>query len=283
MGGTRMIVISGQNEELIDTLPLTDLEKKIVNQKRNSPTVYRYDSLEALQFELKMRTNIVEAAKALEASDVSFATFDNSRCNNELWTRTNNGGFRLNSGVLPSDGINDIYTNGHLYAFECATAMVITLYKATLNVLGKEVFDRYFQDLYLRDWNYDSDLQLKIIEHKDDAYAGDIVYFKNPDHDPKSPEWQGENAVILGRDLYYGHGIGIRSAEEIIASLNRRRIPGSKISAYMSDEVVHPDFEYLRKLSIRLTQTHRARANQHHRGDIVARVGSHIYTLHDKR
>ncbi|MGF7048639.1 protein-glutamine gamma-glutamyltransferase [Paenibacillus sp. DS2015] len=270
-----MILISGNdNAELISTLQLTNLEKDIVNKKKNSPIVYRYDSLEALEFELHMRTEIVEAAKALDASEVSFATFKNSRCNNQLWSRTANGGFRLKNGILPSDGINDIFNNGRLYAFECATAMVIVLYKATLSAIHKDTFNAYFKNLYLRDWEYDSDLQLKMTEHRNEAFPGDIMYFKNPDHTPESPEWQGENSILLADNLYFGHGIGIRTSEEMIASLNSKRIPNSQTSAYLSDIVLYPDFEYLRKLSTRgnLVVTH-----TYIDSAIVARIGTHMY------
>lgn len=271
-----MILISGFDVEQINsTLQLTDLEKDIVNQKKKSQVVYRYKSLEALEFELKMRTGIVESAKALEDSDVSFAIFKNSRCNTKLWTRTEDGGFRLRGDVLPSDGISDIFTNGHLYAFECATAMVIILYKATLDAIHKEVFNMYFENLFLRDWQYDSDLRLLITEHKNEAYPGDIVYFKNPDHAPETPQWQGENAVLLSDNLYFGHGIGIRTSEQMIASLNRKRISGSMKSAYLSDEVVHPDFEYVRKLSLR--EAPRIFVDHNSESAIIVRIGSHMY------
>ncbi|OAB27099.1 protein-glutamine gamma-glutamyltransferase [Paenibacillus macquariensis subsp. defensor] len=274
-----MIMITGVDVEQINTLQLTDIERDIVNQKKKSEIVYRYVSLEALEFELKMRSAIINAGKALKASDATFAVFKNSRCNEQLWTRTDSGGFRLISGMRPSIGINDIFKNGQLYSFECATAMIITLYKATLRVLKKDIFDVYFQDLYLRDWNYDSDLQLKIIEHNNEVFPGDIVYFKNPDHNPATPEWQGENAVYLGNGLYYGHGMGIKPAEGSIASLNKRRIPGSTTSAYLTDEVVHPDFEYLRNLS---TSRHLLLGNDHTEEEetIVARIGAHMYTVY---
>ncbi|WP_438348089.1 protein-glutamine gamma-glutamyltransferase [Paenibacillus sp. FA6] len=271
-----MILISGFDVEQINsTLQLSNLEKDIVNQKKKSQIVYHYDSPEALEFELKMRTGIVESAKALGDSDVSFAIFKNSRCNTKLWTRTGDGGFRLKEGMLPSDGISDIFANGHLYAFECATAMVIILYKATLGAIQKETFNVYFKDLFLRDWQYDSDLQLVIINHKNEAYPGDIVYFKNPDHAPETPEWQGENAVLLADNLYFGHGIGIRTSEQMIASLNRKRIPGSVKSAYLSDEVVHPDFEYVRKLSMK--ETPLRVEDTYVEGVIIVRIGTHVY------
>lgn len=206
-------------------------------------------SPDALDFERRMRDSIVESAEALNASGVDFATFDDSRGNPQFWTLTEIGGLQLNPGVKPSDGIKDIFQNGHLYAFECATAMVIVLYRATMETIGEEAFNTYFTDLFLWDWNYDENLRLITNYNKEQIQRGDIVYFKNPDHAPNKPEWQGENAVKLGDDLFYGHGIGITTGEIIIASLNQERVPGSTTSAYFMDQSLHPDFNYLQRLS----------------------------------
>ncbi|BBH22501.1 protein-glutamine gamma-glutamyltransferase [Paenibacillus baekrokdamisoli] len=256
-----MIRISGSDVDQIDTSTLSELERSILQKKQKSSVTYLYDSPTALLFELNMRSKIVEAAKAMNASHVSFATFHNSRANDKFWSRTDNGGFRQKAGVLTSDAINDIFKNSRLYGFECATAMVIILYKATLDSIGKDRFNTYFKDLFLYDWNYDNHLRLVRVNDKNEAYPGDVLYFENPDHNPKTPEWQGENAIMLADNLYFGHGIGIRTEEGIIASLNTNRRSGSTTSAFLSDEVEHPDFEYLRKLE----------------NPIMARIGMHTY------
>lgn len=245
-----MILVSDSPTFELNPLTLSELERRILQAKQKSQVVYRYPSVDALLFEMKMRTHIIEAAKALYASGVSFATFAGSKCNEKYWIRTENGGFQLRGGVLPSVGINDIFENGHLYGFECAGAIIIILYKAVLETVGDEVFNEYFQNLFLRDWQYDRDLSLITTYNKDEAYPGDVLYFKNPEHDPETPEWQGENVIMLDDNLYFGHGIGIESGQDIIAALNRMRIEGSTISAYLQDLVVHPDFEYLRNLSV---------------------------------
>ncbi len=263
-----MILISGYHAEQINKYLLTELERGILQKKEKSPVTYRYDSTETLVFELKMRTRIVESAKALDASHASFTTFKNSRCNEKFWSRTENGGFQLKSGVLPSDAVSDIFHNGRLYGFECATAIVIVLYKAILDSIHKEPFNVFFKDLLLWDWNYDSDLRLISTDNKDEAYPGDVLYFKNPDYAPETPQWQGENAVMLADDLYYGHGIGIKSSEKMISSLNSKRKPGSTTSAYLFNQVVHPDFEYIRKLSAGRTPSERP---------IVAQIGRYTY------
>ncbi|TVX95950.1 protein-glutamine gamma-glutamyltransferase [Cohnella terricola] len=248
-----MIQISGMDIGSFDQSVLTELEREILLAKQQSPVVYSYDSPEALIFELRMRSRIVDAARSMNASGVSFATFDDDRANERYWSRTENGGFRQNPGVLASDAINDIFANGSLYSFECATAMVIILYKAVMESIGYDTFNAHFKNLLLYDWQYDSNLRLITVNDKNEAYPGDVLYFKNPDHDPDKPEWQGENAIMLGVDQYFGHGIGIRSQEEIIAALNKIRIPGSMTSAYLTDEVEHPDFEHLRKLERPIT------------------------------
>lgn len=201
-------------------------------------------NMNAIQFEKATRIRVVRAALALNQSGVQFEVFENSRCNEQYWTRTANGGFLLKPSAQPADAIRDIYLNGPLYAFECATAVVIIFYKAVLDTLGDEIFNQLFSALYVRDWHYDADLRLKATEGQA-AKPGDVVYFKNPDVNPLTPQWQGENAVVLSNGLYYGHGVGVVSGNQIIASLNRARRPGSDVSAYLSDTVVQLDYMYL--------------------------------------
>lgn len=228
-------------------------------------------------FEQTMRERIIETAKAMNVGGTDFSTFKNSRCNPRYWIRTANGGFQLRNDVTPSAAIQDIFVNGKLYAFECAMAMVMILYKATIDMIGEEAFNRHFTDLFLWDWNYDNNLRLITTFSKSEMQPGDVVYFKNPDHDPDKPEWQGENAVMLGNDRYYGHGLGIKSAEGMIASLNRERVPGSRTSAYLTDEALHPDFAYLQTLTSRSTLS--VKASNSTRNTIFSRIGVKSYII----
>ncbi|OBR62296.1 protein-glutamine gamma-glutamyltransferase [Paenibacillus oryzae] len=246
-----MIVILDGSSAQIPPRMLTELERKTLQRKMNSPVVYRYPNLESLLFELKLRSHIVQSAKDMYTSGVSFATFSNSRCNERYWIRTPNGGFLLRPGVPPSVAVADIYENGHLYAFECAGAIIILLYKAVLDAIGPAAFDRHFQNLFLRDWQYDRDMRLITTYNLNEVYHGDVLYFKNPDHDPRTPEWQGENVVVLDDNLYFGHGIGIGTGQEIIDQLNRARRPFSMVSAYLDNLVLTPDFEAIRLLAYR--------------------------------
>lgn len=245
-----MIIIAGKNSAQLDTTALSTLERDIFHQKEMSLTEYRYASEADLRYELKLRRLTVAAAEALDASKADFAAFSKSRCNQRFWTRDEVGGFKLNEGVSPAAGIRDIYDNGSEYAFECATAVVIVLYKAIIEANGDEAFNANFPDLILYDWHYISRLRL-VFEDGKASYPGDALYFSNPDHDPNKPEWQGENVVKLDNDLYYGHGIGIKSGDEIISTLNGARKPDSDVSAYLTDEVAHPDFVYIRRLTAR--------------------------------
>ncbi len=219
-------------------------QQSILLQMMQGRQLYTFGDQHQLQFELQLRESIVKAAGDLYRSGVQYAVFEDSRCNPRYWILTPQGGFRLRPDVRSSAAITDIYQNGHLYAFECATAMVIVLYKAVLDVLDPNVFDRLFDHLLLWAWQYDQDLGLTT-KKRFEYLPGDIVYFKNPDVNPATPEWQGENAVIMGGGLYYGHGIGITTAEAIIMALNANRRPGATRSAYLMDQATRPNFRYL--------------------------------------
>ncbi len=223
-----------------------------------------------------MRGEIIAAARAMNVGGTDFSTFENSRCNPMYWNRTANGGFELKANVTPSAAINDIFVNGQLYAFECAMAMVMILYRATISMIGEAAFNRYFTDLFLWDWNYDSNLKLITTFNQSELRPGDVVYFKNPDHDPSKPEWQGENAIMLSNDSFYGHGLGIKSAAQMITSLNRERVPGSRTSAYLTDEGLHPDFAYIASLgNSRLGPPAAAKNNP--KSAIYTRIGVRSY------
>lgn len=217
---------------------------RIIECLARSPDVYTYPSLEQLKFEGKLRSHIVSSAKKLYRSGTEFAVFKDSRCNPRYWTLTDKGGFRLNEDVKPSEGIRDIFINGHMYAFECATAVVIVYYKGVLESIGSENFNRLFPSILLFDGVYDEKLGITWSKHVE-YLPGDIQYFKNPEYNPKTPEWQGENVVLLENYLYFAYGIGITTKKQVIAHLNKERIPGATTSAYLIDEAARPDFAYL--------------------------------------
>ncbi|QRG68373.1 protein-glutamine gamma-glutamyltransferase [Brevibacillus choshinensis] len=246
-----MIWIAGRQVDpssLTTAWRLNRVQVEIVEKMARSQEAFEYPTPEMLQFELKMRDHLVRSARALNDSGIAFSTFVDSRCNERYWYRTELGGFQLRNGILSSQGIIDIFRNGRLYATECATAMVIILYHATLHSIRPADFERLFADILLYDWRYDQDLDLQT-GTTNTFLPGDILYFANPEFNPMKPWWQGENVVDLGRGLYYGHGAGIKTADELIDFLNDERAPGATRSAYLVRQATRPGFAYLSQFS----------------------------------
>ena len=246
-----MITINGAR---ISAMPSAEgftpsaLQREIFDIMSASRENYSYDSEHVLITELKVRDSIVNASHDLARSGLSFKIFRDSKANPEFWNRTSEGGFELKAGVSPSDAIADIYARGSLYGTECSTAMIIVLYKALLDVMPRDEYGRLFSSIYLMNWQHlDRDLALVTDRDPVDEIPGDARYFSNPDVDPLRPEWQGENAYYLGGGLYYGHGIGIRNAGEMIRALNRARKKDATRSAYLNEMVKRQDYGQLAK------------------------------------
>ncbi|WP_084405678.1 protein-glutamine gamma-glutamyltransferase [Alteribacter aurantiacus] len=241
-----MIRINGRNLDLstVNTAELIPEQRKILNLMVDYRDVYDYTSLHELYFELYLRVHIMRAASGLNSSGASFATFTTSFCNEYVWYRTRRGGFYLRPEIPPHVGINDIFANGSYYAFECAVAIIIVYYKAVLDALGPMMFNRLFPHIYLFSWEADRDLGLA--GHVSTDYIpGDCVYFDSPEYNRATPEWRGENAILMNGDLYFGHGIGIVPAKEILDFLNSKRRPFATRSAFLNNFIVRPNFRYL--------------------------------------
>lgn len=231
---------------ILSQIPSGPIEKEIILRMSSSSFVYAYASPDQLKFELDLRKSTVTAALALNSSHLSFRTFRDAVCNPDYWIRTEEGGFLLREGARPYQAIKDIYINSAKYGTECATAMVIVFYGALLAMLPEPLYNQWFPVIYLMDWQHlDPQLGLQHYRNLPDYFPGDCRYFKNPDVSPITPEWQGENAIDLGNGTYYGHGIGIGTADQIIASLNRNRIAGSETSAFLMDTATRMDYKSL--------------------------------------
>ncbi|MDQ0206133.1 protein-glutamine gamma-glutamyltransferase [Alkalicoccobacillus murimartini] len=242
-----MIRINGQliQGNQLDALSVSNKQRPILKSMAGNQTVYDFYTQDELLFELTVRANTTQASYDLLQSGVGFADFDHSTCNQAIWTLTREGGFLLKSSVTPQRGIDDIFRNGNLYSFECAVAIIIIFYKATLDSIGAASFNQLFRGLYLFSWRYDEDLHL--ISHSGSEFLpGDCVYFNNPEFNPETPEWRGENTIVMEYDLYFGHGIGIAPGADIIKSLNEQRRPGARLSAYLENRITHPEYRYLR-------------------------------------
>lgn len=232
--------------EIVAEYPQQGVERKIIDMLHSSDVVYSYTSIDQLKFEVAFRENIIDASIKLANTRFSFSVFRKARCNTDYWDLTGEGGFRIKDGVMPSDAINDIYLNSSKYSTECATAMVIVFCKAVVDTFPKNLSNELLNGVYLMNWqNTNTSLSIEYYRNLADYLPGDCRYFKNPDVNPETPEWQGENAIDLGNGTYYGHGIGIAPARVIIRALNSKRIPGSNTSAYLLDSATRPDFNQL--------------------------------------
>jgi protein-glutamine gamma-glutamyltransferase len=211
---------------------------------------FSYDSMEQLQFELELRKATVNAAKELNQSDMDFAIFRKSRCNHDYWIRTDEGGFLLKDSVKSSAAIRDIYEHGGDYATECATATVIVYLRAVLDVYPATLFDLSFNKIYLMNW-HSVNPPLSGIGLLNDVKVflpGDRMYFINPDVNPETPEWQGENTVFMGADMFYGPGLGTHNEGTMIKMLNKHRVDNADESAYLLKQVGRPDYNNLLKI-----------------------------------
>lgn len=228
-----------------------DLKKSVLSAMDASSRVYAFDTPEQLKFELSLRQETVAAAHLLDRSGLRFAVFRHAASNPAYWSMTREGGFLLKSGAEPAKAILDIFSNGSAYATECATAMMIVLYGALVKVYGEARFNRLFPKIELMNWHH-LDPRLESFGRMDRMpgyFPGDRRYFANPDVDPITPQWQGENVIELGGGLFYGHGIGIRNAESILRSLNRNRAEGADQAAYLMDAAGRPEYKRLAALA----------------------------------
>lgn len=258
-------------QELIMRLNLPPTQAEIVQSMARSRDNYVYPRANELQFELKARHAIINAAKAMNESGAQFTDFEHSYCNPAYWELQPNGGFKLKNGVSPSAAILDIFRNGQAYGYECAVAMIIVYYRAMIDILGESAFNRLFQNLYLWSWHQDTDLGLTTRNYSS-FIPGDVVYFNNPDVHPAHIESQGLNTVVLEGGLYFGHGMGIQTAREIIRRLNALRKPFSLRSAYLMRQATRPNFAYLMNYADMRKEHARALA-------VIGKVGSNTHLL----
>ncbi|MGE7182536.1 protein-glutamine gamma-glutamyltransferase [Peribacillus sp. NPDC006672] len=238
--------------------------------------IFEYRSFGNLNFDIQLRHRVIEAAFALDKSDAEFSTLEESASNKQYWRLSKDGTFTLQPGIAPHAALLDIFLNGTLYAFECGTAIVITFLKAILDLIGPRNFDYLFSNLFLYDWRPPENMALHVHQGTD-YLPGDCLYFKNPDHDEETPEWQGENAILLGEDLLYGHGIGITNSQGIIDELNSNRKPNATISAFLTKHIISLDSSYYRQF-----QPNPSRAKPVHglvslSDLIVSEIGPKIY------
>lgn len=202
---------------------------------------------------------MVDAAYAMDAADHSFIDEDivgNPRfwaVAHESEAAVGQGHLELRPGVSPSEALEDVFANPDQYEFECGTAIVILRYKAVLELIGANDFDRVCADMVVGQWKADPNVQaLWEVESSDDGSGmpeeaddrdiaairpGDYAYFMNFDvsDEGAAAGWSGENVIALGNGLYYGHPFGVVADTEIVAKLNKHRNEGSDVDAALMD------------------------------------------------
>lgn len=242
-----VIIVAGMNIE-IAPFQLSSKQAEIFHFLKNSSEVHRYVHSRELLFELILRENMINSATLLNENEVEFSIFHTSKFNSMYWLKTSRG-YILKPNVLPSDAIKDIFHNGKEYGFECTTAIVVIFYYAVLQSIEERAFNRLFNHLLVWDWSYDEDLGI-ITRVGSDFIPGDVMYFYNPDYD--NPVWIGENVVFLGEDKYFGHGIGIGTAEETIKALNTLRKEGATRSAHLIHQHSRLNYKFLSQFSTQI-------------------------------
>jgi protein-glutamine gamma-glutamyltransferase len=244
-GGQEFVIIAAGMYVETPPFQLSSKQAEIFHYLKDSSEVHRYDHIRQLLFELILRENMIDSAIALNESEVEFSVFQTSKFNSLYWRKTPRG-YMLRPGVLPSAAIKDIFHNGNEYGFECSTAIVVIFYYAVLQSIEEQAFNRLFNHLLVWDWSYDDDLGIKT-RVGSDFIPGDVMYFYNPDYE--NPVWIGENVVFLGENKYFGHGIGIGTAEEMIKALNTLRKEGATRSARLIHQHSRLNYKYLSQFS----------------------------------
>jgi protein-glutamine gamma-glutamyltransferase len=245
-----MIQLSGKTFNHDQIWKSDSIEGIIVKRMQEGNVIYAFQTFEELRFELNFRKNIISSAVEMSKGEAKFNIFSNSRANPRYWKKTNAGGFLIRRGVNPSEAVRDIFINSSLYAFECATASIIILYDALLKLIGENRFNFHFQDLYLYSWHLDGDYRIFTFRGNH-LLPGDIVYFNNPDYDPRTPWFRGLNAIDLGDGTYFGHGFGVWTREKMIEILNTKRKSSSEKSAHLTRIITRPIFKEMALLGTR--------------------------------
>ncbi|MGG4268275.1 protein-glutamine gamma-glutamyltransferase [Peribacillus simplex] len=240
------------------------------------PKVFEYRSMDELKFDTHLRRLVIEAAISLDKSEAEFSTLEDSQSNEQYWSLSKDGTFTLQPGVSPHVALVDIFINGGLYAFECGTAIVVIFLKAILDLVGTRNFDYLFSNLFLYDWRPPENMALNVRQGTDYT-PGDCLYFKNPEHAVESPEWQGENAILLGEDLLFGHGIGITNSQGIIDELNSNRKPNTTISAFLTNHIISLDSSFYRQFKPNIPRAKPVPGLVSLSDLIVSEIGSKIY------
>lgn len=191
----------------------TDLEREIVLSMLLGPLPFHFPSCDELSSAVRIRKNIVEAARK---TALAFDTSEAERPS-EYWTYVQGRGFILLPGKPLIEALQKATQpeeSGHLYSFSCyrATEYVTLLAVAQeLSVCNPELYDKLqhhwesraimsgeFHEVFLREHGTMTDpLPLKYF------VPGDRTWFRNPDdHSSDVTGYEGSWVMYLGGGLF---------------------------------------------------------------------------------
>jgi len=173
--------------------------------------------------------------------------FDPKYFRADIWT------FKLQTNVTASQALDAFFATPEVYAMECATAISVLHYAAVrfafFKATGSDaLFDERFADMTIGRLGQGTENDIaaaRKLVTTGGMRLGDHAYFHNPSAHPKAVAggWNGENVIILGKDLYFGHPFGITSSDKIIQKLNSVHDPAIKKpqSAYLGGPIYRLD------------------------------------------
>jgi hypothetical protein len=240
---TRLVITSANKSKPITAKTSFEIVKSNKTQKR---------PLGKLRFEqLLISAHVVQSAIRLDKSQVQFANYSgDDKANNKLWSMGYGGRITVRQHTSTTKAVNDVFgKNSSKYAFECATAAHLIYLNAIKDRIGAKKFDSAAPRLSVFRWDAPKKTGQDLIDgtgrggplrlsskgpFAKEVWPGDRVYFNNPHFEPSFTAGQGENTIFLGDGRYFGHGLGIKSKEQIVKKLNNLRKPGATKKAYMA-------------------------------------------------
>jgi hypothetical protein len=190
----------------------------------------------------KYQANLVAGAQMLEQGHVGFgSSVRKGRFDHDFWevvgrtSATERDLFlRLIHGKKPADAIDAMFKKPGLWSFDCAEFVQAVELFAIRNTVDADVFNAHYEDLIFRQhgstglspmhgikhaWEFDEGGILRTAEgktvdrgflnrHIKESPNGSEVTFKNTDPLAKGMDYESENTIKLGPDLFIAHGIG---------------------------------------------------------------------------
>ena len=159
-------------------------------------------------------------------------------------------GITLKSGINPANAIENLFAvqpAGDEFGAECFGALQMVWYKAILETFeecdaanGRSRFNTKFATIKIEGTSSTYPPYVSYQTYPEYIF-GDWRYVSNPDFDPATPQWQGENAIQMTNSdadnaNFYGHPIGVETLANIKAFLDAHRRAGATQNASLDDD-----------------------------------------------